>query len=166
MKHALLHLAQILFWIVYCSYAIASLLIGASARQSSGLPFRSFIVTTGSMLPMLTPGDVIFTREAPEYAVHDVITFRGTKDSVITHRIIEKKTTDAFSYTTKGDNNKTKDVDPVSQDKVIGKLLFSIPKIGKVLLYASSRPGVFILIVTPLVVIAASEVFKKQRTST
>lgn len=166
MKYVLINLAQVVFWIVYCSYAAVSLLLGASAHQTTGLPFRSFIVTTGSMLPTLAPGDVIFTQTAPEYALNDIITFKSAQNAVITHRVTEKRSAETFSYTTKGDNNKTKDGDAVPQGNIIGKTVFSIPKIGKLLLYGSSKAGIFTLIVTPLVVIAASEIFKKQRTST
>lgn len=100
-------------------------------------PIYPSVILTGSMEPMIMPGDMILIKkgmsqeEIEGYQVGDVINFN--RDSInITHRIIEVMVDNAGNYTfrTKGDNNDSEDDDIVELTEVNGKQIFTIPKIG------------------------------------
>ena len=95
-------------------------------EQPTVLGFTAAVVVTGSMSPAIEPGDLVVCRRSADYAVGDVITFRsGT--SLVTHRIVGS-TPDGF--TTTGDANNVADADPVPRGAVVGKVVFTVPKLG------------------------------------
>ncbi len=98
---------------------------------------RAYTVLSGSMEPELHPGDVtiIVNKNKVNLNKNDVITFK-TDNSIITHRIIEKKDE---GYVTKGDNNNVIDSFIVKPENIIGKVVFHIPKIGYIIKFLA-RP--------------------------
>lgn len=93
------------------------------------------VIATGSMEPMIYPGDVILVQKINEENIQllkegDVIQFqRG--DILISHRIIELVNENGqTSYRTKGDNNSSEDSDLVTTENVRGIIKQVIPKIG------------------------------------
>ena len=116
---------------------ILALLLAANvyviaARAVTGEPqptvfgFSAAVVVTGSMSPAIEPGDLVVCRRSADYAVGDVITFRSGA-SLVTHRIV-CDTPDGF--TTKGDANNVADADSVPRGAVVGKVVFTVPKLG------------------------------------
>lgn len=95
------------------------------------------------MQPTLNVDDVIIVKSCDirELNKNDIITF--TKDEkTISHRIvkiIEKEKDRAF--VTKGDNNEVEDNGFVHKDQIYGKVIFNIPKIGKVVQYIQDKEG-------------------------
>lgn len=62
--------------------------------------------------------------------VGDIIEYQ-TEDYNIIHRIIEKKQNNGnFIFTTKGDNNKQPDSDPVNENQLIGKVILRVKYLG------------------------------------
>jgi len=60
----------------------------------------------------------------------DIIQFRKEKITVM-HRVVEVEETEAGKFfITKGDANKDPDSDPVIPENVVGKAVFTIPKLG------------------------------------
>ena len=117
--------------------AVLALLLAANvyviaARAVTGEPqptvfgFSAAVVVTGSMSPAIEPGDLVVCCRSEDYAVGDVITFRSGA-SLVTHRIVGD-TPDGF--TTKGDANNVADADPVPRGAVVGKVVFTVPKLG------------------------------------
>lgn len=105
-------------------------------------PIYPSVIVTGSMEPMIKPGDVILVKKVDANAVQvdDVIQFK--RDSIlISHRIIEvKEDVTGKSYQTKGDNNSGPDIEWVKPEQIKGKVISVIPKIGwPTLLFKSSR---------------------------
>lgn len=93
------------------------------------------VIATGSMEPMIYPGDVIIIRKINYDNINtlkegDVIQFK--RDTIlISHRIIEIITKDGETfYKTKGDNNSSADSDLVTMENVRGIIKHVIPKIG------------------------------------
>ena len=95
------------------------------------------VVATGSMEPMIKPGDVILVKKAAtiedinKLKEGDVIQFQ--RDSIlISHRIIEIVQEDKKlqSYRTKGDNNTGADIDMLQPEQIKGEVVNVIPKIG------------------------------------
>jgi signal peptidase len=95
-------------------------------------PTYPSVIATGSMIPVINPGDVILLRkiESKNLNVGDIIQFK--KDNIlISHRIIEVLDNNKdIEYRTKGDNNSTSDMELVKPENIKGKLTKVIPKIG------------------------------------
>lgn len=116
---------------------ILALLLAANvyviaARAVTGEPqptvfgFSAAVVVTGSMSPAIEPGDLVVCRRSADYAVGDVITFRSGA-SLVTHRIVGSAEN---GYITQGDANNVADADPVPRGAVVGKVVFTVPKLG------------------------------------
>ena len=91
----------------------------------------SYVIVTGhSMEPTLHPGDVAVLRTG-DYEVGDVVSYRPFPDvsAQVIHRIIGFR--DDGTVILQGDNNEF--VDPYSPEPadVAGKMVFSVPAIGK-----------------------------------
>ncbi len=110
-------------------------------------PVYPSVVATGSMEPMIYPGDVVLVEKLQdmedvyELKVGDVIHF--SRDNIrITHRIVEviEDQIGNRSYRTKGDNNSAEDTRLVLPQEVIGTVERVIPKIGLPTLWIKSIP--------------------------
>lgn len=106
---------------------------------------RSFDVLTGSMEPIIHTGSIILSKPALSYHIGDIITFKRNKIT-ITHRVVNITNN---KYITKGDANKTADVQTVSKANIIGKNFFSIPFVGKLIGFIKTIPGFVIFIALP-----------------
>lgn len=100
-------------------------------------------VVSGSMEPSIHVGDLIVIDTKNEnYEENDIVTFRDTNGSFVTHRIVAIN--DDNKMVTQGDNNNT--VDPeISMDNIVGKYVLRINGAGKVL-NAFKSPFVMIMI--------------------
>lgn len=109
-------------------------------------PIYPSVIATGSMEPMIKPGDVILVRKVEdikEVQIGDVIQFR--RDNIlISHRVLEIKEDDkkGISYRTKGDNNSGADTELVIPEDIKGKIISVVPKIGWPTLLIKSRQDV------------------------
>lgn len=100
-------------------------------------PVVPSVIVTGSMEPVMYPGDVVLLRQIQreeqvrELSEGDVIQFQ--RDNIrITHRIIEiiDDGIGNLTFRTKGDNNSTKDSSLVQPNDIKGMLIKVVPKIG------------------------------------
>jgi len=112
----------------------AIILIGLIAVWSSTglLGFTPTIIGSGSMQPTLNAGDIAIILSAPvdTIAEGDIIQYR-TADAPIIHRVTDTYTSGGSRwFITKGDANNAPDPDPVGQDQVMGKVVFTIPQLG------------------------------------
>ena len=106
-------------------YVIAARAVTGEA-QPTVFGFSAAVVVTGSMSPAIEPGDLVVCRSSADYAVGDAITFHSGA-SLVTHRIVGS-TPD--SYITQGDANNVADADPVPNGAIVGKVVFTVPKLG------------------------------------
>jgi signal peptidase len=100
--------------------------------NSGLLGFQPSVIMSGSMQPLYQVGDmeIIFNVKPASIGVGDVIQYRGT-DAPIIHRVIDKYTyKGSIWFKTKGDANNVPDPNPVSESQVMGKAVFTIPKLG------------------------------------
>lgn len=106
--------------------------------------YHIYTVISGSMEPKIPIGSLVYIRDsAPEDMVtDDVIAYYGASDqaSIITHRVVENRML-MGEFITKGDANKTKDMNPIPYANFIGKVVLSIPKVGKIAQLLTSSPG-------------------------
>jgi signal peptidase len=112
----------------------AIILIGLIAIWSSFglLGFTPTIIGSGSMQPALNPGDITIIISTPPSTIEvgDIIQYR-TADAPITHRVTDTYTSGGSRwFITQGDANNAPDPDPVGQDQVMGKVVFTIPQLG------------------------------------
>lgn len=126
----------------------------ASGGEPNFLGYQLKTVLSGSMEPTFKTGSVIAVKpvENPNnLKKDDIITFKETEDKLITHRIIEAKTSgDQTMYITKGDNNRSKDSNPVLAPNIIAKYSgLTIPYVGYFLDYAKSKNGIAVLLILP-----------------
>lgn len=129
------------------SWILTSLLsIGIIWFTVGVFPIYPSVIVTGSMEPMIKPGDVILVKKITDMEginalkVGDVMQFR--RDSIlITHRIIEIKETEeeGIQYRTKGDNNAGPDVELVKPENIKGTIVQVVPKVGWPTLLIKSR---------------------------
>ena len=135
---------------------------------------RAAVVLTSSMEPALPRGALAFTQsiEPGKVKVGDIIAFSPENDPDITtsHRVVEVVSADGeLSFRTKGDANEEADPWLVPADYVQGKVVFHIPRLGRIvnqaLTYVRTLPGLILLVVLPSVVIVGNTVrtiFRKR----
>ncbi|MBM7585931.1 signal peptidase [Bacillus pakistanensis] len=114
--------------------------------------YTPLTVLSNSMNPHLESGDLTFVKRVAfdEISVGDVITFRVETDKFITHRIIQKTEKNGqAAYVTKGDNNNAEDANPVLKEQLIGKQVFTIPKVGILTQFMSKPLGFMLFLAVP-----------------
>lgn len=90
--------------------------------------YATLEVVSGSMEPTIDIGDlIIINQKDKKYKKNDIITFKDVNSSFVTHRIIK---IDGKKIITKGDNNNSKDEGYITKDKIVGKYVFKINKLG------------------------------------
>lgn len=113
-----------------------------------------FNIVSGSMEPTLEINDVVIVKKCPanELKEGDIITFLQ-EDRTISHRIL-KITNDEgeLKFITKGDNNEIADKDEVDSDKIYGKVLFSVKRIGKIIQYIQNVRGFINIIIFAIII--------------
>lgn len=111
-----------------------------------------FSVLSGSMEPEYHVGSLIYVKtvDYTELAVGDDITFMLDEETVATHRIVEilpdENDPTVLRFRTQGIANDEVDGTPVHYKNVIGKPVFTIPKLGYVANYIQNPPGTYIAI--------------------
>lgn len=109
-------------------------------------PIYPSVIATGSMEPMIKPGDVILVKKIVDMEginslkVDDVIQFR--RDTIlISHRIIgiNNDEKEGLGFKTKGDNNSSPDTELVKPEDIKGTIVYTVPKIGWATLLIKSK---------------------------
>lgn len=125
----------ILIQIILFSLFLILLELGNSHELPSFLNMNLYIVTSESMEPKLSEDDIIVVKKGytnDEFKVGNIITFVRMDGEIITHRIeriVESELQNAF--VTKGDNNSVEDDEIVTQEMIIGKVVYTMPNFGK-----------------------------------
>lgn len=105
---------------------------------------QMYHVLSGSMEPELAVGSLIYVREEKpeEIEADDIIAFYGSlEDSgIITHRVIKNNVVSG-TFRTKGDANEQEDPLAVPYENFIGRVIFSVPYMGRILTWTTSFYG-------------------------
>ncbi|HEX8119851.1 MAG TPA: signal peptidase I [Solirubrobacteraceae bacterium] len=122
-----------------------------------------FTILTGSMRPAMAPGDVVLSESVAPLDVRpgDVVTFHDPSrgGELVTHRVRSmRRTGPLVRFVTKGDANDVPERWSVAADGRIGRATVSVPKVGHVLHFASSRDGKLALIAIPAGLLVLLEV--------
>lgn len=136
---------------------------------------QGYVVLSGSMEPVMSPGDVIIVDSVGVETIQedDIITYtQGDERTPTTHRVTEIVERDGgVAFRTKGDANGSPDSQLVSPDQVegevmtIGGYLLVIPYIGYVIQFMQTTPGFVALFVVPLVLLVVSELWNIVKSS-
>ncbi|HEY2480310.1 MAG TPA: signal peptidase I [Solirubrobacterales bacterium] len=116
------------------------LLLAGSAfvmRETGSLPYRVYVVHTGSMIPTIPPESAVIVREG-EYHVGEVVSFLEHGD-VVSHRLMAISPDGRI--TTKGDANRTADPWHVPTSNIIGGVVAAPKHLGYLLTYLRYPAG-------------------------
>lgn len=110
------------------------------------LGYQSLAVLSGSMEPEISVGSIVYTKETDPTSlqVGDIITYRLSADTMVTHRIAEINTEDQ-TVVTKGDANDIVDGSPVAYSDIVGKVAFHLPWIGYISIYIKTPIGIGVI---------------------
>ena len=110
--------------------------------------YEIYGILSNSMEPEIMTGSIVYVEQvnADEIQVNDVITYKMNSDSdvVATHRVVSIEN-DAFI--TKGDHNKSVDAQPVGFNRLLGRVVLSIPFFGSLSLFTQSSVGLACIII-------------------
>ena len=127
---------------------------------------------TGSMEPTISPGDVVIDEEIPptEAQVGDIVTFRDPEQQskMLTHRVASTRTLKdgRVAFVTQGDANNTQERWRVPADGQIGRVMYTVPWVGHVAVFARTRLGWILLIGVPLLLVLGEELLRIWRPRT
>lgn len=124
------------------------------------LNYMPAVVRSGSMAPSIQPGDIVISKivEPKDIKIGDVISYRTDNGIPIIHRVVGLDEKDGkIIFETKGDANAAKDPMPVLQEKVIGRFVYKIPRLGYVVQFIKSRVGFLLVIIAPIILMSAVE---------
>ena len=154
-------------WNVVSSAIVALIVILAILLGGVRLVgLRPFAVLSGSMEPAYHVGSLIYVKscDPSEVQVGDAITFVLDADlNVATHRVIEIDAENQHFYT-KGDANDAPDGSPVHFNNLIGRPVFTIPRLGYFSNWITNPPGMYIAIAAAgvfLILLFLPDVLKK-----
>ncbi|MCM1053707.1 MAG: signal peptidase I [Ruminococcus sp.] len=131
--------------------------------------FSIYTIISGSMEPNIHVYDAVINIKADtpsDIKVGDVITFISTSvltpGTTITHRVIGITRDDDGSvcYQTKGDWNKVPDQACAKFHNIIGKVVLTIPQLGRVQLFLAKQGGWIICILIPALIIIVRDVLR------
>lgn len=139
---------KILVWSV--SIALG-LIVAGLAFVSFSPNYDLYFVRSESMKPAINMGDVVINGpvSAGDIMPSDVVTYELGRN-LITHRVFS---IDGGTLITKGDANEDPDPRPVQFSQVRSRYLFRIPYVGYAASFVRTRPGWFLAITLPAIVL-------------
>jgi signal peptidase len=177
MKKVISNIINVILVLVLLLAAGVMVLTGINAKSGKAttvLGYGFMAVQTGSMTPEYPVGSVIIIKETDpsKLSKNDVITFYSShpqlNDMIVTHRIVDviDDGDGTYSFTTKGDANTINDEYPAEGEKVIGKVLAKSSLMQKLVNLRQNPATFFVLILLPMCVLIAYEVFTIYKKST
>lgn len=169
MSYKVFSYSFIVLLMIISSFLIFYVLCGKIAeKRGENPPFGLYTIISPSMTPNIEVYDVVFVKkiDADSLKENDIITFYSTNSyfggTPITHRIVEilEIPDRGKMYRVKGDANESADDEKVYPSNVIGKVLFKIPKLGKLQFMLTSKSGWLIAILIPALMIVAYDIYK------
>jgi signal peptidase len=144
--------------------AVVVLMITTTIGSNSNAfgKYRSLLVQSGSMEPTIMTGDIIVIQQHPRYGKNDVVTFNDG-ERVVTHRIIKESENGTNpTFQTKGDANRSADEAIITKSNILGAVVFTIPKLGYMVAFGQSLPGLIIFVLIPATLLVVNELIKTK----
>lgn len=136
--------------IIIISYGVSLIEVSKGKQKlPTILGFTGVTVVSGSMKPHINVGDYVIIKRAKKEDIQKgtIITFKQNS-VLVTHRV-EKVVSDGL-YSTKGDANNTVDSEFVKFEDVVGTSTLVVPKLGNVLLWLRTLPGIISILIAIL----------------
>lgn len=111
------------------------------------LPYKFYLVQSGSMAPTINVGDAILVKKGELFELNKVITFTDSDGRTVTHRVVGVNADG--SIMTKGDANKDNDRAVIGRYQVVGEVSVVLPKMGYMAGFIKTLPGMLLLIFIP-----------------
>jgi signal peptidase I len=176
MVHSLPRASRVVAFLVPVQLLLAGILVMvAGGFLAALLPgwfnYESYIVRSGSMEPTIQVGDLAVAAPArpADLTPGDIIVYRPATrpDVIITHRLvgIEPDPDGGLNFRTRGDANDSVDQVLVSEQALMGRIVYTLPKLGYLADFARQPGGRLLLIVLP-VVILVGDFYRRQRRRT
>jgi signal peptidase I len=120
---------------------VVVLVLAALASQLAG--YRALVISSGSMQPLLSVGDLVVSRSTPAGRLHpgDIVTFRDPAlgNRFVTHRVVRlTPASGQVTVQTKGDANLVPEQWAVADSATVGLLVTRVPAHGEWLLWLQS----------------------------
>lgn len=140
--------ALLLICLVLLLYYFISTKLYAAKGNKFEPAFSLYTIISPSMVPNIKVYDIVVNTKvdkAENIKIGDVITFISKSPecmgATVTHRVvsISKDTNGNISYQTKGDNNLIADSASVTFDRIIGKVSFKIPQLGRIQIFLANN---------------------------
>ena len=143
--------------IVFTVILVNTILIFQSVFKPNKTPNifgnKAFVIVSGSMIPEINIGDIVFARETNNLNSGDIIAFRK-ESSVIVHRIVKEMDINGEAmFQTKGDNNNIEDKELVRKSTIEGVVFGKIPYIGNILMYLYNHLLIVIIVMIAFLII-------------
>lgn len=122
--------------IVYLLLSVAPLLAG----------IRPYIVLSASMEPTIMTGALgyINTHDCENVSTGDIVAYTMGDEITVLHRVVGVN--EDGTYVTKGDNNEKEDFVSLTPSQIVGKVIFSIPKLGYIAGWLQTKQGIIITV--------------------
>lgn len=140
-----------------------------SGKNPALFGYQFYVIVSPSMEPELSVDDVILSEKYKGQPIEtgDIITFLGREGSlegkVVTHQVIKVEEIDGeLSITTKGLANNIEDPS-ITQNDVLSVMKYKTVVFGAIYRLMSSTAGFIFLILLPLLILIASEIYRLAR---
>jgi signal peptidase len=128
-------------WMLIAAIGVATAALLLVALASGWLPYRLYVVHTGSMAPTIQSTSAVIVRNG-DYRVGQVVSFTENGD-VVTHRLVGVG--DEGSIVTKGDANATNDPWRLTTGSIIGEVVATVPHLGYWLVFLKNPLGLLVI---------------------
>ncbi len=144
---------------------LIGLIVAVTVPAAFGL--HPMTVLTGSMRPTIQPGDMVVDEPIPasEIRVGDIVTFQDPHaDRTITHRIRKIEISEGQARaTTRGDANDTVEKWQIPVDGKVGRVAYTVPKIGYPVTWSHTRNGRLAMVSLPALLLTISALLRIWR---
>lgn len=146
---------QVLLTVVLCCALVLNLwMLAQQLILKREVPevfgYSQYIVTSGSMEPDFSPGDMILVKSEASYELGDIVTFKNAAGQTVTHKIVGRV---EGQFITQGTANNTEDDELLSPENIIGKLQVVLPGVGQAMVFLRSPLGILLLVVVAILLI-------------
>ncbi len=169
MRKWLLNFIEIIVLIIISVTCLVLIFQNTFLKNNSIFGFRTYVIASNSMAPVLKYGDVILIKEInyDDIKVDDIITYKGIsgefKGKVITHRVIDiVYNEDTKVLKTKGEANDGIDPD-VHESQVYGKLVYKFVLISLISKVVRNKIGFVLFVFIPFALIFVLEVINMTK---
>lgn len=156
------HLVTTILVIVLCFTLYLVITSKTSGENANLFGYQIKTVLSGSMEPDIKTGSIILIEvggDMTRFQEDDVITYITEEEILVTHRVTEIQN-GGKQFITKGDANDGVDINPVLAENIVGKYVgITIPFVGYIMSFATSKQGVALLLIAPGVLLILRSFF-------